>query len=218
MKPTVKDFAALGSLRDALKAEAEAREKARREAERRAEEARRAANAFRTAMDELGAVQPLTASGRVDRPPTPAEPVPAQRLLDDQAVLVESISDEFGVEQLLETDENLSYRRPGLGSDVLKKLRRGVWVVQAELDLHGSRVEEARELLTLFLHDCTRHGLRCVRIVHGKGLNSKDKEPVLKGKVRSWLVQRDAVLAFVQARPAEGGAGALVVLLKAATP
>lgn len=213
-KDSTKDFAALGRLRDALKTQAEAREQARLEALKKAEAERRAASEFRDAMQTLGDVAPLPPSGRVDHSPSPPHPVPTQRLLDERAVLAESISDEMDVEQLLETDETLSYRREGIGSDVVKKLRRGAWVVQDQLDLHGCRTDEARDALGLFLQSCQKRGLRCVRIVHGKGLNSRAREPVLKGKVRAWLVQRDAVLAFVQARPAEGGSGALVVLLK----
>ena len=81
------------------------------------------------------------------------------------------------------------------------------------MDLHGLRREEARKALVDFIKVAARMGWRCVRVVHGKGLGSPGKTPVLKGKVQSWLVQKKEVLAFVQARPAHGGAGALVVLL-----
>jgi DNA-nicking Smr family endonuclease len=87
-------------------------------------------------------------------------------------------------------------------------------VIQDQLDLHGHRVDEARLALGQFVREAWRRGLRCVRVIHGKGLGSKDREPVLKSRVRRWLAQRDEVLAFCQARPAEGGAGALVVLLR----
>ncbi|MBV2163679.1 MAG: Smr/MutS family protein, partial [Comamonas sp.] len=96
-------------------------------------------------------------------------------------------------------------------------LRRGQWRAGAELDLHGLRVEQARHALLSFLDECQEHGIRCVRIVHGKGLGSPGKVPVLKAKVLRWLVQKREVLAFVQARPADGGAGALVVLLQPST-
>ncbi|HVL74381.1 MAG TPA: Smr/MutS family protein, partial [Noviherbaspirillum sp.] len=94
-------------------------------------------------------------------------------------------------------------------------LRRGHWVIQGQLDLHGMRRDEAREALGEFLRNAVKRGIRCVRIVHGKGLGSVNKEPVLKNKVRSWLVQKDEVMAFCQARGDEGGAGAVVVLLRA---
>ncbi|MGL4574151.1 MAG: Smr/MutS family protein [Burkholderiaceae bacterium] len=184
------------------KAKQAAAEKAKLEAEK---------NVFRNAVQDA---QPLPASNRAVLPQRKPVPFPVQTVLDEKAALNESLSDEFGVEQMLETDDALSFRREGIGPDVLKKLRRGHWVTQDELDLHGHRVEQAREELALFLKDAVKRGLRCVRVVHGKGLGSKDKQPVLKGKVRSWLTQKEEVIAFVAARPAEGGGGALVVLLR----
>jgi DNA-nicking Smr family endonuclease len=140
--------------------------------------------------------------------------VAVQRQLDDQRVLHEAISDEFDASTLLEVDDALSYRRPGVGIDVARKLRRGHWSIQGEVDLHGLRSDDAREALSAFIREAVRQGLRCVRVVHGKGLGSPGKTPVLKGKVHSWLVQKNDVLAFVQARGDEGGAGAVVVLLR----
>ena len=140
-------------------------------------------------------------------------PVAEQQQRDEQAVMREALSDEFDVETLLHTDETLSFRRPGMGPDVVRKLRRGNWSIQRQLDLHGFRREDARDALTAFIREANKAGLRCVRVVHGKGLGSPGKAPVLKGRVQSWLIQKQEVLAFVQARPAEGGAGALVVLL-----
>ena len=148
----------------------------------------------------------------------PERPRPAprarQRERDDRAVLVEAISDAFDAESLLDTDDALSFRRRGVGVDVVRKLRRGVWVLQGELDLHGLRRDEARERLAAFLREAAKSGKRCVRVVHGKGLGSPGREPVLKGKVKSWLIQRSEVLAFTHARPADGGHGALIVLLR----
>jgi len=140
--------------------------------------------------------------------------VARQRQRDEAAALVESLSDGFNAESLLDTDDALSYRRSGIGIDVVRKLRRGVWVMQAEIDLHGLRRDQARERIDTFLRDAAREGLRCVRVVHGKGLGSPGREPVLKAKVKSWLVQRNEVLAFTHARPADGGHGALLVLLR----
>ena len=161
-----------------------------------------------------GAVRPLPSHGRVHHVPEPPAPIPAQRQLDDARVLKEAISDQFDASTLLEVDEALSFRRPGIGIDVARKLRRGHWSIQREIDLHGFRTEDAREALAAFLREAVKLGMRCVRVVHGKGLGSPGKTPVLKGKVHGWLVQKDEVLAFVQARADEGGAGALVVLLK----
>jgi len=165
----------------------------------------------------VGPVSPLKkkAAPHVARP-RPARH-PQQREADEAAVLVESISDEFDAESLLETDENLAYCRPEIGPDVVRKLRRGVWALQGQIDLHGLRREQAREQLAAFLRDSARAGLRCVRVVHGKGNGSPGREPVLKGKVRHWLVQRDEVLAFTQARAIDGGAGAVIVLLRPQT-
>jgi DNA-nicking Smr family endonuclease len=161
-----------------------------------------------------GVVHRLPSNGRIHHVPEPPAPIPAQRQLDDQRVLKESISDEFDATTLLDVDDAMSFRRPGIGIDVARKLRRGHWSIQAEIDLHGLRREDAREALAAFLRESVRQGLRCVRVVHGKGLGSPGKTPVLKGKVHSWLVQKDEVLVFVQARADEGGAGAVVVLLK----
>ena len=165
----------------------------------------------------IGPVKALSAKhlpGHRARPQRiPPAPIPAQKQRDELAVMREAISDDFDVESLLDTDEALSFRRPGMGLDVVRKLRRGNWSIQRQLDLHGFRREDAREALAAFIREANKAGLRCVRVVHGKGLGSPGKTPVLKGKVQGWLIQKQEVLAFVQARPAEGGAGALVVLL-----
>ena len=187
---------------------AAAQEAARAEAERRA-------HAERTLfIRAAGAVQPLRAHPRVDLAPDQPAPVPVQQQLDEQRVLQEAISDQFDATTLLDTDDALSFRRPGVGPDVTRKLRRGDWSIQGEIDLHGLRREDAREALASFIRESHRRGWRCVRVVHGKGLGSPGRTPVLKGKVQGWLIQKDEVLAFVQARADEGGAGALVVLLK----
>lgn len=160
-----------------------------------------------------GVVKPLPDKRKVVHPVPPKPPRPMQYLADEKAVLKEAISDEFDVSTLLETDEHLSFRRPGVGPDVTRKLRRGDWSIQRQLDLHGLRRDDAREALGQFIREAHKHGIRCVRVVHGKGLGSPGKTPVLKSRVHSWLVQKNEVLAFVQAKPADGGAGALVVLL-----
>ena len=165
-------------------------------------------------INAAGTVQPLLNKPKVLLKQKQPAPEPRQQQLDDQAVLREAISDEFDVSTLLDVDEHLSFRRPGIGTDVTHKLRRGDWSIQRQLDLHGLRSDEARERLSHFIRESHRHGIRCVRVVHGKGLGSPGKTPVLKSKVHSWLVQKKEVLAFVQAKPADGGAGALVVLLQ----
>jgi len=161
----------------------------------------------------VGAVTPLPAAGRAELRGALPAPEPRQRQRDEAAALRESLSDAFDVESLLETDAGLSFRRPDIGPEVVRKLRRGGWVIQAQIDLHGLRRDEAREQLAAFVREAAKKGLRCVRVVHGKGNGSPGREPVLKHKVHSWLIQKSAVIAFTQARAAEGGSGALVVLL-----
>ena len=202
----------------AVKLEIETR--VRHQAEQRA--ARLAAAAKAKAESELfsraiGQVLALPAKHlpgqRARLPRLQPAPIPVQQQRDELAVMREAISDGFDAETLLDTDDALSFRRPGMGPDVTRKLRRGVWSIQRQLDLHGLRREDARDTLSAFIREAHKSGLRCVRVVHGKGLGSPGKTPVLKGRVQSWLIQKQEVLAFVQARPAEGGAGALVVLL-----
>lgn len=203
-------LAALAEVRKLLRA----REKARAEAAARAA-AEAAAHQREQALFTLsvGPVTPLPHRGQALIERSRPEPWPQQRELDERQVLVEALSDEFDAESLMETDDQLSYRRVGVGPDVLAKLRRGRWVVQGQVDLHGHTREEARVALGVFLQGAGKRGWRCVRVVHGKGLGSPGREPVLKGKVRTWLVQRQEVLAFTQARGPDGGAGALIVLL-----
>ena len=189
---------------------AAAQDIARKEAERRVHAER---SLF---VRAAGEVQPIRAHRRVHLRPDQPPPIAVQQQLDDQQVLREAISDEFDTATLLDTDDALSFRRPGIGTDVTRKLRRGGWAIQREIDLHGLRQDDAREALSGFIREAHRRGLRCVRVVHGKGLGSPGKTPVLKGKVHGWLVQKNEVLAFVQARADEGGAGAVVVLLKPA--
>jgi len=210
-----RSFADLGELKKALQRQAE--EAARQEAQRRAAEERERRERELFART-VGPVTALKDTGRAEIARPRPVPAPLQRRLDEEAVLREAISDEFDVESLLETDEALSYRRPGIGPDVVKRLRRGDWVIQRQVDLHGLRRDEARERLAEFLREAVKQGLRCVRVIHGKGNGSPGREPVLKGKVRSWLVQKDEVIAFTQARAADGGQGALVVLLQPSRP
>jgi DNA-nicking Smr family endonuclease len=209
---SIKHLSDLKSLRKRLKDEEEARRQEEMERARKAQQARREVDLFR---QSIGEVVPLTPSNKyIAAPPRPL-PVARHRMADELAALQESLSDEFSVDTLLDTDEALSFARNGIGPDVVRKLRRGHWVIQDQLDLHGLRRDQARESLAEFLRKAGKRGMRCVRIIHGKGLGSVNKEPVLKNKVRSWLVQKEEVLAFCQARAADGGSGALVVLLKA---
>ncbi|AXW56886.1 DNA mismatch repair protein MutS [Ralstonia solanacearum] len=205
------DLTDLAALRDQLKHETEQREAERQRAEAAARQTEAEADLFRASIGEVSA---LRQGKRVEHPRTPPAPQPVHSRAEEQRVLRASLSDEFDVDNLLDTDDTLSYRRPGIGEDVLKKLRRGEWATQDQIDLHGLRRDEAREALAAFLRRAVQRGIRCVRVVHGKGLGSPDKAPVLKGKVRSWLVQKEEVIAFVEPRNTAGGAGAVLVLLR----
>lgn len=110
--------------------------------------------------------------------------------------------------------EELLYSKPGQKLDTLKRLRKGQWPTVGHLDLHGLSSDEARISVTRFLQSANAAGLRCVRIVHGKGMGSKNGEPILKQKLKNWLAQRDEVLAFCQAPQHEGGGGAVLVLIR----
>ncbi|MBI4754967.1 MAG: Smr/MutS family protein [Betaproteobacteria bacterium] len=143
-------------------------------------------------------------------------PVPVQHRRDEAQALHESLHAPPTLDLRLEGGDELRFARPGISRLVLRDLRRGRWVLQDQLDLHGATREEARHLLGGFLAACLRRHLRCVRVIHGKGHGSPGREPVLKTYVAGWLAHRAEVLAFCQARPQDGGAGAVVVLLKAA--
>ena len=159
----------------------------------------------------VAGAQPLEAPRKVVHARRPA-PVPAQRIRDERAVLGESLGP-VSLDDALDSGTELTYLADGLRRDVLRKLRRGHWVVEDQLDLHGMNRQMAAVSVSQFLNGCKKRRLRCVRIVHGKGLGSHNREPVLKGLLRKWLL-REAVLAFSQAPAAQGGSGAVLVLLK----
>lgn len=153
---------------------------------------------------------------RIDAPAP--KPIPRQRIADERDALLAS---KYGAEPApaswdigQEHEGEQTFLRRGLGQDVLSKLRRGHWSVQAELDLHGMTSNAARDTLADFLLEARARGVRCVRVIHGKGLSSPAKEPVLKGKVRRWLAHWDDVLAYCEAPPHAGGGGAVLILLR----
>ena len=213
MKARIRHLSELLDLRESLARDArEVKLRLDEAARQAAARAEHEANLFRTAV---GAIEPLKAPARVQhnevaaRPDRPsassrrggrADRVDLRRLRSRRgarhrrAVVVEA--------------------RDASSPEVVRKLRRGHWIVQAEVDLHGARVDGAREMVADFLRDAVKHRLRCVRIVHGKGHGSVGRQPVLKGKVKAWLTQKDEVMAFCQAREHDGGGGALIVLLR----
>jgi DNA-nicking Smr family endonuclease len=206
-------FQSLQDLKHVQKQIAEAQAKAAAKAAARAAELKRIEAEKNLFIRAVGQVAILPSSNKADIPKVPRAPVATQLQKDEAKVVQDSLSDEFDVSTLLDTDDALSFRRPSVGPEVTRKLRKGDWAIQREIDLHGLRSDEARQALTTFIREAHKYGIRCVRVVHGKGLGSPGKTPVLKSKVHSWLVQKNQVMAFVQAKPAEGGAGALVVLL-----
>ncbi len=150
------------------------------------------------------------------RPRVP-NPSPASACATSSRFCVDALSDPWDWEAAISTGEELFFSRPGVPTAALRKLRRGGWVIKGELDLHGHTGDEARIALAAFLNRCMLEDRRCVRIIHGKGHGSKNRLPVLKNKVRHWLMQREDVLAFCQARTVDGGAGAVIVLLKSSS-
>lgn len=166
---------------------------------------------FRDAVKD---VKPFTAPP-LDLFKLKPKPIPLQFIRDEQQALVDSLSDHYIPAHELETGEELLYLRDGHSPDILSKLRRGHWVIQAKIDLHGLVSDEARLYVSTFISDCKKRGIRCVRIVHGKGLGSRNREPVLKHKLRGWLMQKDEVIAYAEAKKQDGGSGAVIVLLKA---
>jgi DNA-nicking Smr family endonuclease len=206
----VRALADLASLRETL--QRRAREAAERAVQERAAQAA-ALRAQRLFVDHVGGVTPMADDGRAMHKLHRPSAEPRQRELDEQAALREAMSDEVDIESLLLTDDGLSFRREGISTGVVNKLRRGHWSIQAELDLHGLRRDEAREALAKFVRSAAQRGLRCLRVVHGKGHGSPGRQPVLKAKVQRWLGQCAEVIAFAQASGPQGGAGALIVLL-----
>lgn len=168
------------------------------------------ARVFRAAV---GDVIPLSAQ-RLHPQPPPPPPIPKSRWRDERSALAESLRPE-PLQLALEGGDEAAYLAHGHSPKILRDLKRGRWTIEDQLDLHGLRRQEAIALLAAFLHDCRRLRRRCVRVIHGKGLGSPGRQPVLKSIVLAWLARRPEVIAYCQARPAEGGAGAVIVLLAA---
>ena len=168
------------------------------------------ADLFRRAVSDA---KPLDAERRVDE--KRRKPTAKARFsrADESRVLRESLEGDIDDIEA-GSGEALRFARPSVGRRTLRKLARGSYAVQAEIDLHGMTVAEARPRLQAFIEDCARTGKRCVRVVHGKGLGSGQRGPVLKPNVNAWLRRWDAVLAFVSTRQVDGGTGAVYVLLR----
>ena len=166
---------------------------------------------FRAAMRGVRPLQPVQ---RVITRKEPPAPTARQRIADDLEVMKELLAEPDP--EWVEAGETLSYRAPGIQDGVVRKLRRGQYRIQAELDLHGLNRDQARSAVTRFIGDCIARDRRCVRIIHGKGNGSPNSGPVLKSFVDGWLRKHRSVLAFCSARPMDGGTGALYALLSGA--
>ena len=168
----------------------------------------------------MAGVAPVRRGGRgvrIESPGPASEPRPP---VTEEMEALAALSDLVGGAVPLDVADTREYvegQVVGLDPRLLRKLRRGEFSWQEHLDLHGMVADEARAAVDQFLAHAVVAGHRCVLIVHGRGLNSKDQTPVLKEKLKSWLARGRAasiVLAFTTARPVDGGAGALYVLLR----
>ena len=172
------------------------------------------ANKDATFLDAVKDVNPLKVKSKtIHSTPTKPKPIPRKFIEDESKALLESLSDEY-ITPEIESDENNSFLRSGHSPDIIKRLKKGYWTVEGSIDLHGLVSEEAKEYVVEFIQECKRKGVRCIRIIHGKGYGSFNKEPVLKKKVRNWLSQKDEVIAFAEAPKHDGGSGVVIVLLK----
>jgi DNA-nicking Smr family endonuclease len=160
-------------------------------------------------------VRPLPANQRTVHATVKPKPLPRTRVNYERDALADNLSDHFIPVFELETDAALAYLAHGHAPDILRKLGRKHWPIEAAIDLHGMISDDARQYVATFISDCKQRGIRCVRIVHGKGLSSRNQAPVLKNRLRSWLMQLEVVIAYVAARKQDGGDGAVIVLLKA---
>ncbi len=163
--------------------------------------------------ESIGRVRPLP--GRVDPPPAPARPAPMAKQFerDEAAVRGELLTHAFDPASI-ELGEEILYLKPGQPDRLLKQLRRGHYSIRSEIDLHQMTVAVARDAIKGFLAEALAHDELCVRIVHGKGLRSASRGPVVKRMTEQLLRRRDDVLAFASALPAQGGTGAVLVLLR----
>jgi len=162
--------------------------------------------------DAVGDVKPVSNDRRAPDPPK-KRPIARSAQRDDKAVM-EELLDDFSENELLETGEHLAWSAPGLQKSVLRKLKSGKFAIQAELDLHGHTRQEAKRELQQFIHACRERDYRCMRIIHGRGRKTADREPVLKRAIDGWLRQPRQVLAFCSAPDNDGGTGAVYVLLR----
>ena len=165
---------------------------------------------FRRAMSDVSPIKQTGTESIITKP----EPRALLRRRDEATVLEESLQDNPERSDL-ESDDEMTFRRDNVSPVTVRRLRRGRFRIDQEIDLHGLTRAEARATLLEFIAEESQHGSRCVRVIHGKGLRSGHRGPVLKQSVNRWLRRLDNVLAFTPARRVDGGSGALYVLLRA---
>ncbi len=162
--------------------------------------------------DSMGMIKRYTHK-KIEPDSSRPDATPKKSLADEQQVIKDMMSDDYATIEI-DAGDKLFFANPGVQNKTLRKLRKGLFRIDAELDLHGMNVPEAKQQLGLFISECHELGSRCVRVIHGKGKRSGQAGPVLKQKLVVWLPQRDDVLAFCSTIPAHGGTGALYLLLK----
>lgn len=166
-------------------------------------------------VESMRGVKPLAKPAVIKAKSTAAKPkpkpIPVFSLADQQSLLEESLAPpDFNQ---IETGDTLTWHKPGIQKNVLRKLRQGHYAVKGELDLHGLNQAQAKQSVARFLSNAVLHGHSCVRIIHGKG-NRSEYGPVLKRAIGGWLVKRQEVIAFASAPRHDGGTGAIYVLIK----
>jgi len=163
---------------------------------------------FRQTIGKVKSVKKDTLLLKPDKKP---RPVPMSQIIERENPLEKGCN---LPQEKLSQEDKLSFITPGLQKNVLRKLRKGYFGLDADIDLHGLSSQEAKRQLLNFLYHCMENGCRCVHIIHGKGYRSPDNHPILKNDINVWLRQHKDVLAFCSTPPKNGGTGAVFVLLK----
>ncbi|MDX1670063.1 MAG: Smr/MutS family protein [Limnobacter sp.] len=214
-KASLEDLALLKSQLQTEREQEQARQdQIREEAQQQKKEAEQAKKEAQLFREHVKNVRPLNVPQRqlLKKRKTVRTPKADKSL--SEAIQSNVLSDDWDGKHLMDSDQPNTYRKNGVSKAEMRKLTSGALVVQAQLDLHGHRTEEARIAVSEFVHACHEAGMRCVCLVHGKGLGSIHSGPVLRDKVQTWLLQIKEVLAFSPAPPKDGGDGALLLLLK----
>ena len=165
---------------------------------------------FREAMQ---GVKPLSDDKAYHEAEKPGAKLLKHHQLEDEITIHDPLSDELEVEDV-DSEEILSFCRPGIQKNVFKKLRSGNYRISDELDLHGTTLKQAKKILLYYLQEAVQFESCCVRIIHGKGHRSGNNKPVLKTHINHWLSEHERVLAFHSTKPKDGGTGAVYVLLR----